>query len=204
MSVLIRDPDLAADVVKARAESDGDRWTEVWDGVIVMPALPNNEHQTLVQRLSVPFSAVINWDTGDVVHPGANVSDREHGWKLSYRIPDILVALAGGRAKDCGTHWCGGPDMVVEVQSPSEDPRDKLPFYAAAGTREVLVIDRDPWCLELFRLDEGVLRSVGRSDETGSPELVSSVLPLGFRLRSESPRSVIVVTHRESRQTWTA
>jgi Uma2 family endonuclease len=64
-------------------------------------------------------------------------------------LPDVVVALAGGQAKDCGTHWCSGPDFVVEIRSPSEDPRDKLDFYAAVGTREVLVIDRDPWALEL-------------------------------------------------------
>src|SRR5688500_17695917 len=122
-----------------------------------MPALPNNEHQNLVMRLGVPFAAVVNWEAGDSVPPGANVSARVAGWKQNYRCPDVVVALAGGRAQDCGTHWCGGPDFVVEIRSPSEDPRDKLDFYAAVGTREVLVIDRDPWGLELFRLDGLVL-----------------------------------------------
>lgn len=204
MSVLITDPDLAADVMKARAESDGDRYTEVWDGVVVMPALPNNEHQHLVVRLCVPFAAVVDWDAGDGVQPGANVSDRVTGWKQNYRCPDVVVTRAGGRARDCGTHWCGGPDFVVEIRSPSEDPRDKLDFYAAVGTREVLVIDRDPWGLELFRLDGSALQTVGRSDAAEFELLTSTVMPLTFRLRAATPRPAIVVTHTTTGQTWTA
>jgi Uma2 family endonuclease len=204
VSVLITDPDLAADVIKARAESDGDRYTEVWEGVVVMPALPNNEHQNLVMRLSVPFAAVVNWEAGDSVQPGANVSDRIKGWKQNYRCPDVVVTFAGGQARDCGTHWCGGPDLVVEIRSPSEDPRDKLDFYAGVGTREVLVIDCDPWGLELFRLEGSNLSCVGRSDETTPNMLASSVIPLTFRLRTATPRPTIVVTHTGTGQTWTA
>jgi Uma2 family endonuclease len=204
MTVLIRDPDLAAEVKKARAETDADRYTEVWNGVVVMPAVPNNEHQKIVTRLCVPFSSVIDWEAGDAVLPGANVSDRTPDWKENYRCPDVVVALAGGRAKDCGTHWCGGPDLVVEIQSPSDEPRDKLDFYAAVGCREVLVIDRDPWALELYRLDGGELRSVGRSDEANPTELSSGVLPLTFHLRPGSPRPAVVVTHPATGQTWTA
>ncbi len=155
MSVLITDPDLAADVMKTRAETDADRYTEVWDGVVVMPAVPNNEHQSLVMRLGAAFAVVVDWDAGDSVQPGANVSDREDGWKQNYRCPDVVVALAGGRAKDCGTHWCGGPDLVVEIESPGQDARDKLDFYAAVDCREVLLIGRDPWALELCRLGGG-------------------------------------------------
>lgn len=38
--------------------------------------------------------------------------------------------LAGSKAKDSGTHWVGGPDILVEITSPGEDPRQKLDFYA--------------------------------------------------------------------------
>lgn len=204
MTVVIRDPDLAAEVQRARAGTDADRYTEVWDGVVVLPAVPNNEHQRMVTRLCVPFSAVVNWDAGDGVLPGANVSDRTPDWKENYRCPDVVVALAGGRAKDCGSHWCGGPDLVVEIQSPGDEPRDKLDFYAAVGCREVLVIDRDPWAMELYRLDAGELRSVGRSDEANPAEMASAVLPITLRLRPGSPRPGVVVTHTATGQTWTA
>ena len=204
MSVLIHDPDLAADVLKAREESDGDRYTEVWDGVVVMPAVPNNEHQHLVMRLGSAFSAVVDWDAGDGVLPGANVSDRDVGWKQNYRCPDVVVALAGGRARDCGTHWCGGPDLVVEIESPGQDARDKLDFYAAVGCREVLLIDRDPWALELYRLVGDAYSLVGRVEGKGGGDVKSDVLPLTFAFTPGKLRPAIAITHATTGQTWTA
>lgn len=204
MSVLITDPDLAAEVRKARADTDADRYTEVWDGVVVMPALPDNEHHRLVMRLCVPFATVVDRDAGDGVQPGANVSDRESGWKDNYRCPDVVVALAGGRAKDCGTHWCGGPDLVVEIESPGQDARDKLDFYAAVGCREVLLIDRDPWALELTRLDGTGYTPVGRVEAVGDPGVTSEVLGLTFAFAPGKTRPAITITHAATGRTWTA
>lgn len=204
MSVLILDPDLAREFREERETRQLDRWDEVWDGVLVVPAVPNNEHQRLVQRLSSPLSAVIDRDGGDQVQPGANVSDRETGWKKNYRIPDILVFLAGNPAKDCDTHWCGGPDLAVEIVSPGDQPTKKLDFYAKVGTRELLVLDRDPWALELYQLAAGVLQPAGRSDVAKPAVLASGVLPLTFQLRAGTPRPTIVVTHTATGQTWTA
>jgi hypothetical protein len=204
MSVIIHDPEFAEVVKRTRAGSDGDRYTEVWDGVTVMPALPNNEHQDLVLRLCVPFAAVVNWGHGDTVLPGANVSSRPDDWKEDYRCPDVVVTLAGGRAEDRHTHWYGGPDLVVEIESPTEDPKAKLDFYAAVGCRELLVVYRHPWAIELFRFDAGGHTSPGRVTAADTTELASTVLPLTFRLRPGKPRPVIVMTHSATGQTWTA
>ncbi len=84
-----------------------------------------------------------------------NVSDREEGWSHNYPRPDAAVILSGGQARNCGTHWCGGPDFVVEILSPYDRAREKIPFYAKIGSREVLMIDREPWALELYGLRDG-------------------------------------------------
>lgn len=202
--VVIHDPEFAAGVIRTRGESPADRYTEVWDGVIVMPAVPNNEHQDLVLRLCVPFAAIVDRDHGDSVLPGANVSSRPDDWKEDYRRPDVVVALSGGRAQDRHTHWYGGPDLVVEIESPSEDPKAKLDFYAAVGCRELLVVYRHPWALELFRFDAGGHTSAGRVTVADTTELASTVLPLTFRLRPGKPRPVIVMTQPATGQTWTA
>jgi Uma2 family endonuclease len=204
MPVLINDPDLAREYRERRERLGLDKYDEVWDGVLVVPALPNTEHQRLVQLLSIPFSAVIDWDRGDAVMPGANVSDRGSDWKENYRCPDVVVVLAGGRARDCGTHWRGGPDLVVEIASPGEDPRQKNDFYAKVKTRELLAIDRDPWGLELYQLRRGRLVSAGRSDVSNPAVLASGVLPLTFQLRAGALRPAIVMTHTGTGQTWTA
>ena len=89
-----------------------------------------------------------------------NVSDRVKGWDKNFRIPDLSVMLHGGKSVDHDTFWLGGPDFVVEVCSPDEDPHEKIEFYRAVGVREMLVIDRDPWKIELFRMNNDRLTLV--------------------------------------------
>lgn len=114
----------------------------------------------------------------------------------------FIVVLPGSTARDCGTHWCGGPDLCVEIASPGDRSRDKLDFYSQIGVRELLLVDRDPWELELHRLTSGRLELVGRS-MTGDPDaLVSSVAPVSFRLLPGEARPRIEVTHRDGLQRW--
>lgn len=54
--------------------------------------------------------------------------------------------------------------MAVEIISEGEDPHATFALYAAVNTREVLVVERDPWAAELFTLLDGQLVSTGRSD----------------------------------------
>jgi hypothetical protein len=124
-----------------------------------------------------------------IVYPGVNVSDREKGWRKNYRCPDVAVVLPGCKAKNCGTHWFGGPDFAVEIISPKDRSREKLPFYSAVGVRELLLLDRQPWSLELFRLQERTLVSFGRSTIQRPIKLASSILPVSFRLLSPGTRS---------------
>ena len=202
MSVLFLDP-----VVERQVRDDStrdDRWDEVWEGVLVVPPSPNTEHFRIVSRVNSAFSSVIDWDAGDQAAPGGNVSDRVVDWTKNYRIPDALVCLAGTAAVDHITHWVGGPDLIVEIISPGEDPLAKLEFYAGVGSRELLVIDRDPWRLELYQLTNGVLEPVGESDLENPAVLSSCVLPLTFQLREGRDRPVIHMTHTGTGLTWTA
>ncbi|MBX6315906.1 MAG: Uma2 family endonuclease [Isosphaeraceae bacterium] len=51
------------------------------------------------------------------------------------------------------THWCGGrPDFVVEVLSRGDRAHEMLGLCATFGVRALLLIDRDPWALELHSL----------------------------------------------------
>ena len=169
-----------------------------------MPPLANNQHQAL----GTQFSSVVLLSLGEIaidrVYAGVNVSDRIEGWLENYRCPDVAVFLPGCLAQNCGTHWCGGPDFGAEIVSDGDRSREKLDFYALVGMRELLIIDRDPWALELYRLQAGRLVSVGKVDFAHPGSLVSEVLPLTFRLVAGQFRPRIEVTHRESRQSWLA
>jgi Uma2 family endonuclease len=114
------------------------------------------------------------------------------------------VYLAGNPAENRGTHWLGGPDFAVEIISRHDRTRKKLPFYASVGTGELLVVDRRPWVLELYRRSNDAMELVGKSDAESSSPLSSTVLPLTFRLLPGEPRPRIEVVHTDGIRTWLA
>ena len=90
MPVMIYDP-LYEQHVRAEREQWPNERDEVWEGVLVVPALPNFEHQIMVTDLALAFMAVIDRKVGDLALAGANVSDRDADWTSNYREPDVLV-----------------------------------------------------------------------------------------------------------------
>ena len=80
----------------------------------------------------------------------------------------------------------------------------KLEFYAEVGTRELLIVDREPWSLELFQLKRGRLQSAGNLVLPRAAVLTSCVLPLTFQLQKSRPRPIIQMVHTGTGQTWTA
>ena len=81
--------------------------------------------------------------------------------------------------------------------------RDKLEFYAKVGVRELLIVDRAPWQLELYRLQGRQLSEAGRSTASHPAVLRSEVVPLSFRLVAGGARPAIEVTHHDGVQRWT-
>ena len=202
MALLVLDRIEEDRLIRERRENGLDRYDEVWEGMYVMAPLANLEHQTMIEYFTSIFRAALGWNRRVVIHPGANVSDREEGWAKNYRVPDITVTLPEGLARFCGTHWVGGPDFVVEVVSEEDRSRDKLEFYGQIGVREVLIVDRDPWSLELYRLIDGEMTSVGTTAPGQAQKLASEVLPVSFRLVEDPERPILEVTHADGVQSW--
>ena len=183
-AVRVLDPDAARAYVRTRQAREVDKYDEVWDGVYVVPPLATNPHQGFIGVLCHVFYGVMGLESGVRIYPGANVSDRRSGWEHSYRCPDVVAVLPGGRAVDCGTHWMGGPDFLVEVESPRDATGEKIPFYGRLGVRELLVIGRDTRRLRLYRHDGTQLVEVGLTVHQGKKWLVSEVIPFAFRRTS--------------------
>ena len=197
MQLLVLDP------ILQRELRDSYEWyTETWDGVEVMPPLPNNVHQELQFKLLMPLAEVVDTPGLGTVTAGVNVTDRHVNWTSNFRGPDVVVYLLTNPATNHGTHWEGGPDFLVEIISEGEDPHAKFDFYAGVNTREVLIVERDPWAVELFQLSGGRLVSVGRSDVANGLVLPSGVVPLTFRLVAGTPRPRIEVTHAATGRQW--
>ena len=205
MATLVMDPKIEEELLENRRAWGGDKFDEVWDGVYVMSPLPNNEHQQLMSCLTAAFFNALASQPEVRVFVGINVSDTKRNWKQNYRCPDVAVVLPGSRAVDCDAFYYGGPDFVVEIASDYDRSREKFDFYARVGVREMLLVDRNPWQLELYRLMDSEMKLVG-TVEPGSPQtLRSEVLPLSFRLLARpNLRPQIEVTKPSSNEIWLA
>jgi Uma2 family endonuclease len=202
--VLVKDMDRADELIEERKRIGADRYDEVWDGVYVMPSMPTLKHQELVSDLDAVFTEVVKRAGLGKVYPGVNVSDRGADWKQNYRVPDLVVILKNSRAVSHSTHVQGGPDFLIEIESPGDDSEEKFPFYGQIGVREMLLIHRDRRTLRLLRLQGRELVLVPASPVQGERWLVSAVLPLAFRRRIQRGKPVTVIrrTHGRSRL-WT-
>ena len=198
MAILVLDPMHEAEVRKMWPGLDDDRLTEVWEGVTVMTPVANTEHQNLVNSFGGVFWLVITQSSLGTVYQAVNLSDRTPNWLENYRNPDVSVYLNGNPAVDYGTHYVGGPDFAVEVISPGETPSAKFAFYAAVGTKELLVVNRKPWRLELFALADGKLQLVGSSPGV----CTSAALGLTFQLVDATLRPRIAVSHPATGGAW--
>lgn len=201
MSIVVHDPSLAKRLLDERKASGGDRYDEVWEGVYMLSPMAGNAHQRVVLRLARVLQDVVEPDDAGEVFAGVNLSDRWDDWEEDYRVPDIAVFLRRGGAEDLDSHWRGPADFLVEVTSPGDQTRERLPFYGRLGVRELLIVDRDPWGLEMYRVSRGKMRKAAQAG-LKEGEVRSAVLGLAFRLVASRPRARIEVKHLESGQSW--
>lgn len=202
--MLIFDAETARGIRESRVAMGIDRWDEVWDGVYVIMPNPNIEHQKIVSKLLIALDSCFRpEEAADVLIP-VNVSDRQEGWTSNFRGPDVSVFLEDGAGRNCGTHWVGGPDLAVEILSDNDPTYEKLNFYAKNGVRELLVIDRRPWSIELYRLAAGSLKLAGTSSIETSETLTSEVIPARFRLVAGEKRPMVEVGSTRDDRRWLA
>lgn len=167
-----------------------------------MSPIANNEHQDPGFKLTMAFHFALERIVGAIAYPGVNVTDRSDDWTKNYRCPDVAVFLPGNIAKDMKTHYFGGPDFAVEVVSPGDRSRKTLDFYGKVGAQELLLVNRKPWSLELFRLIDGDLKLVGKNEPGSTQPLESQVLPISFSLLAGEPRPTIAVTQSVDARQW--
>ncbi len=168
-----------------------------------MPPMPDDEHQMLVGRLTRVLDEVITDHALGQVRPGVNVSNRVEGWQENYRVPDVAVFLNHTEAVNHNAFWLGGPDFAIEIVSPGDQTRDKLAFYADVKSRELLIVDRDPWRLELYRINGALMKLVATSLTANSTSVNSEQTSLVFRLVEDEARPRIQVTHHGLDREWT-
>jgi Uma2 family endonuclease len=146
-----------------------DVFDEVWEGVLHMVPPPSGEHQRLELRLGAALLSVA--DRRGLIasnETGLFAADDD------YRVPDIVVSHPG----DCSQRGVDDTAvLVVELRSPHDETDEKLPWYAARGVAEILIVDPATRQFELYRSEGGIAVAV-------APEADGSVtlLTLGARL----------------------
>lgn len=200
--MIVLDRNLTDAILKDRRAKGNRLRDETWDGVTYVMPDPDNEHQRMSVFFSTIFSICFGLGKGGDVESSPNLSDRIEDWNENFRNPDMAYFSKESDAEDHDTFWYGGPDFLLEIISPNDKSRDKLAFYASIGTKEVLVIDRDPWQLELYQLKRGRLKLAGSTRPGDAIELASAVVPLTFGLIRSKSRPKIRIRNTATGEEW--
>jgi Uma2 family endonuclease len=155
MRTLILDPASAGldEVLERRRRTGADRHDEVWEGVYHMVPSPSGAHANIEWQLAAllrPLAIAAGLTpTGQI-----NLGDGED----DFRIPD------GALHRDSATGvWHHTAALVLEIVSPNDESWEKLPYYAAHGVDEVLIVDPQERSVNWLALEQGRYRPVQRS-----------------------------------------
>jgi Uma2 family endonuclease len=149
----------------------------ILDGELVMAASPTPDHQTIVQETFVKLDAFVREHRlGRVFLAPLDIVIRRD--PLRTRQPDILF-ISNARRYIIGLQVIeGGPDLVVEVLSPTntrQELQEKLQDYQMIGVREAWIVSPQAQTVEVLQLSAERLE---RSGLYGLGNLiVSQVLP---------------------------
>jgi len=162
----------------------GDRWDEVWEGVLHMVPPPSGRHQTLNSELLVVIHGLARARGLKVVHEVGFF--RSHD---DYRQPDLAVYRPdqiSARGLEAAA------ELLVELISPRDESRLKLPWYAALDVREVLLLDSVSLAVELYDCASGEPKAV---EPAHSAVLDCTFTRLdGDRLEVRTPDGPVVVS----------
>jgi Uma2 family endonuclease len=137
-------------------------------------------HAFIVRRLVRIIDRQL--DESQAVVLGSNLGLMISREPLTCRSPDVVVYRLEGMVVEDGLHW-SPPGLVVEVLSPSENPRrqrEKLADYASIGVPEVWLISPEAETVEIRQLKDGKLERIailaeGSLQPSQFPEVLVSV-----------------------------
>ena len=155
---------------------------DIIDGEMIMSAKPTLLHQTISKLLFMgiyPF--VTEHKLGQVLFAPLDIIVREE--PLRTRQPDVMFVSNENRGilRDF-VH--GGPDLVADILSPSNDRKNiegKLADYAGLGVRECWLVSPQGQTVEVLVLEQGDWRRLailGMGDNVKSAVLIGLALPV--------------------------
>jgi Uma2 family endonuclease len=124
-----------------------DSQDEVWDGVLHVPPEPSTDHQRFEGNLEFVLKPIVMARGLEIFHQLSVLDPRDH--KKNYRTPDLMVVDPKYLIRR-GTE--GPVELAIEVLSPDDESRDKIPFYATRGVKELWLVDPDSRAVEVYLL----------------------------------------------------
>ncbi len=151
-------------LIERRRQAGLDRLDEVWQGVRHMVPAPSIEHADVAQQL------------GELLGPlarAAGLKPTMHEFNLGESEEDFRVPDGGLHRPPVSGVWHSTAALVVEILSPDDESRQKLPFYAEHHVDEVLLVDPVERTVTWLALRDGAYAAALRSGliELGPAEL---------------------------------
>ncbi|HEY5936815.1 MAG TPA: Uma2 family endonuclease [Kofleriaceae bacterium] len=161
--------------LEQRRRLDQDRLDEVWDGVLHMVPFASSKHQEREFELASvlrPLALVRGWR----MLCNYGVQDPATTGYTNFRVPDVVV-FDPKYLSERGIE--GRAEIVVELLSPRDESREKLPFYAKCQVQEVWLLHPITRAIEVFVLRGGTYFPVV-TNEAG--EILAPALGLELRV----------------------
>ena len=153
---------------------------DIVDGEMIMAAGPTRFHQTISGNIYDPVRRFVRENgLGAVWYAPLDVIVQQE--PLRVRQPDLLY-VSNDNSGILGDRINGGPDLVVEILSPSNSRREiesKLSDYAQIGVRECWLVSPEARTAEVLQLESGEWK---RLFIRGAGERIESVVLPGLEL----------------------
>lgn len=138
------------ELLAERRRTGAYRRDEVWAGVLHMVPPAASSHQRLSGRVFLVLSRIAARRGFEAMYE-SGLFDPPEGVK-NYRVPDLMIVDPRNVSRR-GIE--GIAELVIEILSPNDESRDKLPFFARVGVREVWLIDPNTNVVEMFQSRDG-------------------------------------------------
>ena len=148
-------PDLPTELaswLERRQALGQDRYDEVWEGVYHVVPAPRATHGRLDRQLN------------RLLHESASAAGLTDSSAFNLGEPDDYRVPDGGYHRQASDAvYVPTAAVVVEIVSPRDETYAKLPFYAAHGVDEVLVVDPGLRRVRLYQRRDAGYEETGRS-----------------------------------------
>lgn len=163
-NVVMKSEERLYTIADIEALPEGER-AELIDGKMYMMAAPTATHQRLISFLHLKIANYINEKKGkcEVFLSPFSVYLNETN---NYVEPDLIVVCDKDKVDEKGCH--GGPDLAIEIVSPSSKRMDyvmKLFKYRTYRVREYWIVDAQKERIQVYNLEQGDMDEFSFSDK---------------------------------------